>query len=81
MRVLSRLNSKLDVGVVPYDGKLDTNVVLDWIFDMEKFFEFEGTPDNRKVKIAVIRLKGYALLWWEHLQTNRQGRGKEKIRA
>ena len=29
LRVLSRENSKPTVEVVPYDGKLDTNVVLD----------------------------------------------------
>ena len=48
---------------------------------MEKFFECENTPDNIKVKIAVIRLKGHASLWWKHLQTDRQRRGKEKIRT
>jgi hypothetical protein len=32
------------------------------------------------VKIVVTRLKGHASLWWEHLQTDRQRRGKEKIR-
>lgn len=62
LRVLSRANSKPVVEVVPYDGKLDTNVVLDWISEMEKFFEYENTPDNRKVKIAVTRLKGHASL-------------------
>ena len=81
LRVLSRENSKPVVEVVPYDGKLDTNVVLDWISDMEKFFEYENTLDNRKVTIAVTRLKGHASLWWEYLQTNRQRRGKEKIRT
>ena len=53
--------------------------MLDCISDMEKFFEYENTPNNRKVKIAVTRLKGHASLWWEHLQTNRQRRGKEKF--
>ena len=81
LRVLSRENSKPTIEIVPYDGKLDTNVVLDWISDMEKFFEYENTLDNRKVKIAVTRLKGHASLWWEHLQTNRQRRGKEKIKT
>ena len=33
------------------------------------------------MKIAVTRLKGHASLWWEHLQTDRQRRGKEKIRT
>ena len=64
LQVLSRENSKPVVEFVLYDGKLDTNVVLDWISDMEKFFEYENTPDNRKVNIVVTMLKGHALLWW-----------------
>ena len=48
---------------------------------MEKFFEYENTPDNRKVKIVVTRLKGYASLWCEHLKIDRQRRRKEKIRT
>ena len=48
---------------------------------MEKFFEYENTPNNRKVKIVVTRLKGHASLLWEHLQTDRQRRGKDKIRT
>ena len=62
LRVLSRADSKLVVEVVPYDRKLDTNVVLGWISDMERFVEFEGSLDNRKVKIVVTRLKGCASL-------------------
>ena len=81
LRVLSRENSKPTVEVVLYDRKLDTNVVLDWISHMEKFFEYENTPDNRNMNIAITRLKGHASLWWEHLQTNRQRRGKDKIRT
>ena len=37
LRVLSRENSNPIVEVVPYDGKLDPNAVLDWISDMENF--------------------------------------------
>ena len=48
---------------------------------MENFFEYENTLDNRKVKITVTRLKGRASLWWEHLQTDRQRRGKEKLKT
>ena len=81
LRVLSRENSKPTIEVVLYDGKLDTNVVLDWIFDMKKFFEYESTPDNKKVKIVVTRLRGHASLWWENLYTDKQRRGKEKIKT
>ena len=62
LRVLSRAHLKASIEVVPYYGNLDTNVVLDWISNMEKFFEYENTPNNRKVKIVATRLKGHALL-------------------
>ena len=81
LRVMSRANAKPTVEVVPYDGKLDINVMLDWIFDIEKFFDYENTPNNRKVKIVVTKLKGHASLWWEHLQINRQRKGKQKIKT
>ena len=48
---------------------------------MDKLFEYENTPDNRKVKIAVTSLKGHESLWWENLQTDRKRRGKEKIKT
>ena len=67
LRVLSRANAKPAIEVTCYDGKLDINTMLDWIFDIEKFFDYENTPDNRKVKIAITKLKGHASLWWEHL--------------
>ena len=41
----------------------------------------KNTLDNRKVNIVVTRLKGHASLWWEHLQVDRQRKGKEKIRT
>ena len=63
---MSRENSKPTIEVVPYDGKLDPNDVLDWISDVE---------------IVVTRLKGHASLWWENLQMDRQRRGMEKIKA
>ena len=45
LRLLSRENSKPAVEFVPYDGKLDTNVVLD------RIFEYEETPDSKKGKL------------------------------
>ena len=81
LRVLARANVKPIVEVTHYDGKLDINVVLDCILDIEKLFEYENTPDNRKVKIIVIKLKGHASLWWEHLQIDRQRKGKQKIKT
>ena len=70
-KLLSRENLNPIVELVPYDGKLDTNAMLDWISEMEKLFDYEKTHDNRKLNIIVTRLKGHASLWWENLQTGR----------
>ena len=80
MRVLSIASSRPTVEVAHYDGRVETDALLDWISEMEKYFEYEGTPDNKKVKIAITKLKGHASLWWDHLKTHKQKRGKEKIK-
>ena len=74
LRVLIRANAKLAIEVTPYDGKLDINVVLDWISDIKKFFDYENTLDNRKVKIVVTKLKGHASLWWEYLHKRKESK-------
>ena len=33
------------------------------------------------MKIVVTKLKGHASLWWEHLQIDRQRKGKKKIKT
>lgn len=77
LRFLFGVNSRLAVEVACYDGKLETDVVLDWISKMDNFFEYENTPDNQKVKIAVTKLKGHTSLCWDHLQIERQ-KGEKK---
>ena len=61
LRVLSRKNSKPSIEVVLM--MKNWIPMLCWIgSQMEKFFEYENTPHNRKVKIVVTRLKGHASL-------------------
>ena len=39
--------------------------LIDWINDMEKFFDFEETEEGKKVKFTITKLKGHATLWWD----------------
>ena len=48
--------------VPTYQGGLDANELLDWISDMDKFFDYDETEDEKKVKFSVTRVKGLALL-------------------
>ena len=36
---------------------------------------------RKKIKLALYKLSGYALHWWERLQSNRTQQGEDKIRS
>lgn len=81
IRALSRENTRPHFTPLYYDGKLDSDELLDWIMEVEKYFNFEGTAKDRKVRYACTKLKSHASLWCKHLQVDRQRRGKEKIKS
>jgi hypothetical protein len=64
-----------------YEGNLDVEELLDWIRDLDKYFDYEEIDDENKVKHVVTRLKGHATLWWDELQADRRYKGKKKIKS
>jgi hypothetical protein len=48
---------------------------------MENFFDMEQIEDPTRVKMVCMKLKGYAFLWWDNMQLERQRKGKDKIKA
>ena len=43
---------------------------------MEKFFDYEEMEEEKKVKFAIMKLKGHATLWWDGVQVERRRLGK-----
>jgi hypothetical protein len=70
---------KMDIPV--YKGNLDAEEILDWIRDLDKYFDYEDVEEEKKFKHVVTRLKGHATLWWDELQADRHCKGKRKIRS
>jgi hypothetical protein len=64
-----------------YEGNLDVEELLDWIRDLDKYFDYEDVEEDKKVKHAVTRLKWHATLWWDELQDERRCKGKQKIKS
>ncbi|KAL3537249.1 hypothetical protein ACH5RR_000615 [Cinchona calisaya] len=62
-----------------FEGKHDVDEFIDWLNTIERFFELKDVPDNQKVKIAAIKLKKHASIWWEHLKKQRVRDGKGRI--
>ena len=52
---------------------------LDCLLDLEDLFDFESIYYERKDKLALYKLSGYALHWWERIQSDRIKQGKDKI--
>ena len=63
-----------------YDGSLSAEVLLDWLSEVNKFFEFEETSEEKQVRFAATKLKGHASLWWDSVQAERRRLGKQPIK-
>jgi len=48
-----------------YDGSSTAENLIDWIGELDKYFEYEEIDEEKKVKFVVTRLKGHATLWCE----------------
>jgi hypothetical protein len=68
LRVVVKLGTRAKIEVPMYEGNLNVEELLDWISDFDKYFDYEEIDDEKKVKHAVTRLKGHAVLWWDELQ-------------
>ena len=60
-------------------GNLKPDELIDWINELEEYFEYENIRDLDRVKFAKAKLKGHAKIWWQEVQLERKKRGKEKI--
>jgi hypothetical protein len=49
---------------------------LEWITEVENFLKYMCIPENRKVKVVALKLKGGASAWWEWLKFSRSREGK-----
>lgn len=63
-----------------YDGRFSTEALLDWISELDKYFEYEEISEDRKIKFVVTKLKGHATLWWDSVQVERRRLNKPLIK-
>jgi len=64
-----------------YDGSLIAEHLIDWISDLDKYFEYDEVEENKRVRFAVTRLKGHASLWWDSVQAERRKENKPLINS
>lgn len=72
---------QLKVDLPTFNGHLNIEDFLDWLWEVEKFFDSMEIEEDRQVKLVAYKLKGGASAWWEQTQLTRRRQGKTPIRT
>eukprot|EP00253_Pinus_taeda_P007847 PITA_07847 len=81
LRSILLASSKPKTEISNYDGSLSADILIDWISELDKYFENQEIREDKKVKFAATKLKGHALLWWDNVQADRKRLNKTPIRS
>eukprot|EP00253_Pinus_taeda_P031959 PITA_31959 len=63
LRSVLLASSKPKPKIPNYDGSLSADILLDWVSELDKYFENEEVSEEKRVKFVVTKLKGYTALW------------------
>ena len=55
-----------------YDGSVIVEHLIDWISELDKYFEYDEIEEDKRVRLDVRRLKVHASLWWDSVQEERR---------
>ena len=72
---------KLKVDIPNFSGDLDIEGFLDWLTEVDRFFEYVELPKDGKVKFVAYRLKGGASVWWDRLRETRMREGRGPVQT
>ena len=63
-KAISKIGKRPKFEVPTFLGNLNPEELIDWINELEEYFEYEGIEDPHRVKFAKAKLKGHAKIWW-----------------
>ena len=78
IRALEGRNDGIKIEVLDYARNLKPKELIDWLNSMEKVFEWNPMIEEKKVKFTCTKLKGHAMIWWDHVQKDIKKRKRKK---
>jgi len=64
-----------------FEGNLNPDAFLEWVQTIERIFEIKEYSDEKSFKVAILKLKRYASLWYENVKKQRAREGKTRIKT
>jgi len=68
------------VEIPTFNRSVDIEEFLDWLYEVETFFDIMNISQDRKVPLVAYKLKGGAGAWWHRHQEERRLSGEPRIR-
>lgn len=81
LRLVLSSSSKPKPKLSTYDGNLVAENLMDWISELDKYFEYKEIEEDKWVKFVVTRLKFHVALWWDNVQAERRKKGIPLIKS
>ena len=77
----NRNEYRLKIDIPYFYGNLNIEDFLDWIADIDRFFDYMEVPPEKRVKVVACRLRAGASAWWDKEQRKRQREGHGPVRT
>ena len=61
IHLVQRKKPTIDVGL--FSGNLKLDELINWINELEEYFEYEDIEDPDRVNFEKVKLKGHAKIW------------------
>ncbi|GFS38272.1 RING/FYVE/PHD zinc finger superfamily protein [Actinidia rufa] len=55
-----------------FDGRPDPNAFIDWVHEMNRFFDWHKLSDDRKMRFAKLKLTSRAKFFWQSTEAQRR---------
>ena len=72
---------KLKINIYFFSRNLNIEDFINWIAEIDKFFDYMEVSKEKMVKLVACRLKGGGSAQWERLQNRRLREGKQPVKT
>ncbi|GJV70581.1 transposon ty3-I gag-pol polyprotein, partial [Tanacetum coccineum] len=74
-----RQSYRVKAKIPNFIGNLDIEAALDWLYEVDKFFDIMEVPEEEQVKVVAYKLRGGAGAWWQREQDNQRAQGRRPV--